>query len=152
MNSRYFKLCRACSNSFNSQIFLVLNSKRLFMKFRKKSFSLVFTSSTKRQIRHFHVVVVQRRQRSVLKSVMHGQCCWFANLNQLLFCRFRCRRRRRCFSSLFDLCHARGFVCQLNSKGELRLITFLPHDCLGASKLLSPGSQAATGKNCHKLT
>ena len=34
---------------------------------------LVFMSSTKREIRHFHVVVLQRRQRNVQKSVMHGQ-------------------------------------------------------------------------------
>ena len=46
---------------------------------------LVFTSSSKREIRHFHVVVVQRRQRNVQKGVMHVQSCCFANLNQLLF-------------------------------------------------------------------
>ena len=60
----------------------------------------VFPSSTKREIRHYHVVVVQRRQRNVQKSVKHVQSCCFANLNQLLFCRSRCRRRRRCLSSL----------------------------------------------------
>ena len=31
------------------------------------------------------------------------QSCYFANLNQLLFCRSRCRRRRRCLSSLLSL-------------------------------------------------
>ena len=35
----------------------------------------MFTSSTKREIRHFHVVVVQRRQRNVQKSMMHVQSC-----------------------------------------------------------------------------
>ena len=30
--------------------------------------SLVFTASMKREIRHFHVVVVQRRQSNVQKS------------------------------------------------------------------------------------
>ena len=54
---------------------------------------LVFMSSTKREIRHFHVVVVQRRLRNVQKSVMHVQSCCFANLNLLLFCRPRCLRR-----------------------------------------------------------
>ena len=29
------------------------------------------------------------------KSVMHVQSCCFDNLNKLLFCRSRCRRRRR---------------------------------------------------------
>ena len=39
----------------------------------------------KREIRHFHVVVVQRQQRNVEKSVMHLQSGCFANPNQLLF-------------------------------------------------------------------
>ena len=46
----------------------------------------------------FHVVVVQRRQRNVQKSVMHVQSCCFANLNLLLFCRSLCRRRHRLYS------------------------------------------------------
>ena len=45
----------------------------------------MFTSLTKREIRHFHVVVVQRRQRNVLKRVMQEQSCCFSNLNLLLF-------------------------------------------------------------------
>ena len=45
---------------------------------------------------HLHVnrplvVLVQRRQRNIHKSVMHVQSCCFANLNLLLFCRSRCR-------------------------------------------------------------
>ena len=50
------------------QIFVQLNSKRL-QSSRKEEASrcFVFTSSTKREIRHFHVVVVQRRQRNVFK-------------------------------------------------------------------------------------
>ena len=39
----------------------------------------------KREIRHFHVVVVQRQQRNVEKRVMHVQSGCFANPNQLLF-------------------------------------------------------------------
>ena len=42
----------------------------------------MFPSSTKREIRHFHVVVVQRQQRNVPKSVMHVQSYCFANLNR----------------------------------------------------------------------
>ena len=45
----------------------------------------MLTSLTKREIRHLHVVVVQRRQRNVLKRVMQGQSCCFSNLNLLLF-------------------------------------------------------------------
>ena len=60
----------------------------------------MFTLSTKREIRHFRVVVVQWRQRNVQKSVMHVQNCCFASLNLLLFCRSRWRRRRGCSSCL----------------------------------------------------
>ena len=48
----------------------------LFLKLRIRTFSsrcfrcLVFASSTKREIRHFHVVVVQRRQRVVCRIVV----------------------------------------------------------------------------------
>ena len=60
--------------------------------------------STTREIRHFHVVVVQWRQGYVQKSVLHVQSCCFANLNLLLCCRSRwCRRRRgRCLSLPID--------------------------------------------------
>ena len=61
----------------------------------------MFPSSTKREIRHFHVVVVQRRQRNVQKSVTHVQSCYFANLNLLVYSgRSRRRSRRLCVSSL----------------------------------------------------
>ena len=45
----------------------------------------MFKSLTKREIRHFYVVVVQRRQRNVLKRVMQEQSCCLSNLNLLLF-------------------------------------------------------------------
>ena len=48
----------------------------------------MFKFSTKREIRHFHVVLVQARQRNVQKSVMHVQSCCFGYLNQLLFLPF----------------------------------------------------------------
>ena len=57
----------------------------------------VSTFSTNREIRNFHVVVEQWRQRNVLKrSVMHVQGCCLANLNLLFFCRSRWCRGRRC--------------------------------------------------------
>ena len=37
----------------------------------------LFTSSIKPEIRHFHVTVVQQRQRNVQKSVMHEQTFCF---------------------------------------------------------------------------
>ena len=84
-------------------IFLELNSKGLHQSSgkEKESCCLLFPSSTKREIRQFHVVVVQRRQRNVQKSVMHVQSCCFACLNLLLLCRSRCRRGNcRCVNSL----------------------------------------------------
>ena len=105
MNSCCLKLNRAYSISFslsNVGNFWELSSEGLYQSSRKEKESCcpVFPSSTKREIRHFHVVVVQRRLRNVQKSVMHVQSCCFPCLNLLLFCRSRCRHRRRCLSSL----------------------------------------------------
>ena len=55
---------------------------------KKKVVVFCSPSSTKREIRQFHVVVVQRQQRNVQKSVMHVQSCCFACLNLLLFLPF----------------------------------------------------------------
>ena len=68
---------------------------------QEKQSRLVLTSSTKREIRHFHVKVVQWQQTHVQKSVMHVQS-YIANLSLLLFWRFRWRRRCRCLSSLLS--------------------------------------------------
>ena len=38
----------------------------------------LFTFSIKHEIRYFHVVVAQKRQRNEQKSVMHVQSCCFA--------------------------------------------------------------------------
>ena len=43
---------------------------------------LMITPSTKREIRKFHVIVVQRRQRNAQKNVMHVRA-------KLLFCQFK---------------------------------------------------------------
>ena len=71
-------------------IFLELNSKGLYQSSgkEKESCCLVFPSSTKREIRDFHVVVVdvQRRLiRNLQKMAMPEQRCGFANLSLLLF-------------------------------------------------------------------
>ena len=57
--------------------FLELNSKGLYQKKEKESRCLVFTSS-QRDIRHLHVIVMQKRQRHVPKNVVHVKCCCFA--------------------------------------------------------------------------
>ena len=48
----------------------------------------VSKSSTKREIRKFHVAVVQRRQRNVQKSVTRLQSCCFTDLKLLFFLPF----------------------------------------------------------------
>ena len=81
------------------RMFLKFNSKGLYQSSgkEKENCCFVFPSSTKREVRRFHVVVVQRRLRSVQKRVMHVQSCYFANLYLLVYC---CSRCRRCLSSL----------------------------------------------------
>ena len=56
----------------------------------------MFTSSTKRENRQFHVVVVQRRQRNVHDARAELLLC---QSNPIVFCRSCCRRRRRWLSS-----------------------------------------------------
>ena len=112
MNSRCLKLYRAYSILFNSPnvgkcFWRRQNSKGLYESSRKEKESccLVFKSSTKCEIRHFHVVVMQRRLRNVQKSVMRVQSCCFADLNLLLFCRSRCHHRHHCLSCLLIPSH-----------------------------------------------
>ena len=89
-------------NSSNVGNFLGVELWRTVSKFRKEKEScyLVILSSTKREIKHFHAVVVQWRLKNVQKSVMHVQSCCFVNLNLLLCCRSRCLRRRCCLTFL----------------------------------------------------
>ena len=65
----------------------------------------MFTSTIKGQIREFHVVVEQWRQRKIYRKV---------NLNLLLFCRSRWRRRCGCVASVIvEIKHRQGvlFMC-----------------------------------------
>ena len=99
--SRLFSLIRQ-----NLAIFSELNSKRLYRSSEKEEESSLpcrFTSSTKREIRHFQVIVVQWRG-NVQKSVMYAQSFCFFNPNLLLFCRSRWRHSRRCLSSFMTSC------------------------------------------------
>ena len=63
----------------------ILKTVSKFRKRKGKLLSHVFTSSINREIRHFHVVVVQRREGNVQKSMMRGPSCCFTNQNLLLF-------------------------------------------------------------------
>ena len=79
VNSACFQLYRAYSISFNSSNVDNFLDLRLYRSLGKEKESrLVLTSSTKREIRQFHIVVVQR---NVQKSVMHVQSCCSANPN-----------------------------------------------------------------------
>ena len=65
------------------QFFLELNSKRLFRSSRKQKESrrLVFTFSTKREMRYFDVVVDRAEKlKKCAKSLIHVQSSCFANL------------------------------------------------------------------------
>ena len=81
--------------------FLELNSKGLYRRSRKEKESrcLVFTSC-QREIRHLHVIVMQKRQRNLQKKRDARANLLFCLSNLLLFCRCRCRLHRRCLSSL----------------------------------------------------
>ena len=63
-------------------IFQELNSKGLYLSSKKQNENrcVEFTPSIKRQLRKFHVVVVQRRQRNMHKSVIFS---YFASLVHL---------------------------------------------------------------------
>ena len=101
-------LCQMLAN------FSGIESERTVSKFRKrKSFCAVFTYFIKRsrEIRKFHVAVVQRRLRNVQKSVIVVEICCFAYLNLLLFCFCCCHRRRSYFRA--PLLSSRNFATML---------------------------------------
>ena len=62
----------------------------LSLEKEKETFCVVFTCSATRarEIRKFHVAVVQRWPKNVQKSVMHVQSCCFTNINLSLFLPF----------------------------------------------------------------
>ena len=72
------RLFRFAENVLYKWIFQELNSWRLnpSIKVGRKHGRFVFTTSIKRPVREFHVVVVQWRQRNVLKSLLHVQSCF----------------------------------------------------------------------------
>ena len=123
VNSRYFKLYRAYSISFNSsndsEFFWSWILKDCFKVQGKKNKVVVFVhASTKCEIKHFHVVVMQRQQRNVQISMMRMQSCCFAILNLLLFCRSCCRCRCHCLSSLLLPITFTDHLCQAKPKQQ----------------------------------
>ena len=98
--SRCLKLYRAYSISFNSCKYRRQFFRKLIPKSRKRKESrvLAFKSSTKRENRHFHMVVVQKctKRRDARAKLLFCQSKPIAFLPG----RFRWRRRSRCLSSL----------------------------------------------------
>ena len=86
--SNFVVLVPSCSICKILVDFSGVQFQRTVSKFRKrkrKSLSCVHFA-IKSEIRQFHVVVVQQRQRNVQKRVMRVQSCCFANLSLLFFC------------------------------------------------------------------
>ena len=97
-----------------------LNSKELYRSSgkEKENRCLAFTSSTKRENRKYHVVVVQRWQRNVLKK-RDARAKWLFYL--LLFSSFcLSRRRRRCLSSLTVFCRMQIAMFQFAVRRKTR--------------------------------
>ena len=92
VNSGCFKLNNAYSVSFNSSNVGSFFWSWIFIEGQEKKKKVFVWCSLSPQN-------VQWRQRNVQKSVIHVQSCCFADLNLLLFCRSRWRRRLRCLSS-----------------------------------------------------
>ena len=69
------------------RIFLELNSKGLHLSSQKEKIVVFCPRSpcTKREIKKFHVAVVQRRQRKVQTRMLHVQSCCFAHQNRIFF-------------------------------------------------------------------
>ena len=111
VNSRCFKLHRSFYNSLDLSnaydFFPGVEFQRTVSKLTKTKRKsvvrcLVFTSSIKREIRKFHVVVVQRKQPNVQKSVMNVQSCCFALSS---YCFFLLSRRRFILNFLLFTIH-----------------------------------------------
>ena len=93
----FISLIPTRSSSNVGKFFWELNFKRLYQSSGKEREGrcLVFTCLTQREIRHFHVVVVQQRQRNLQKKVMHVQsCCLNSYFFELLSDLFRLVHRQ----------------------------------------------------------
>ena len=96
MNSRFFKLCCVYFKCRRISLKLISWEPHSSLERERKILLRLFTSSIKREIWHFQVVVVQVPQRNVqnLKREARAKLL-FCLINLLLFWRSRSRRRRR---------------------------------------------------------
>ena len=89
-------LCQMWANPPEAEFQVPYPSSEREIKFRR----CLFTSSIKREIRHVHVVVVQKRERNVQKKCDARAKLLFCLLNLLFFLPSRCRPRRWILKSL----------------------------------------------------
>ena len=81
VNSHFFSLYQMRANPSGAEFL-----STIYPSSRERKFShCLFKSFTKREIRHFHVVVLQWRQKNVQPSVMHVQSCCFALSSHFFF-------------------------------------------------------------------
>ena len=131
MSSRYFKLYRAYSNLFNSS-----NAGKFFWSWilkdytkvqEKKKKSRCLRSSPRQNVRlgTFTLQKWSDGKEMYVKAWCTCKVVVFSNLNLLLFCCSRCRRRRRCLSSL--MCRDRDNWCEKRADRTrpVRLACFL---------------------------
>ena len=127
MNLRCFKLYRAYYISFTSS-----NVGKCFwswilkdcIKVQEKKKKVVVLCSRPRQNVNLGIFTLYMRNggKEMYKtSVMHVESCCFANVNLSLFCRSRCRHRRRCWSSLI-LRLKQSFYRYVTSSGSMSKI------------------------------
>ena len=137
VNSRCLRLYRAYSISFN-----LSNVDKFFWSWiledcievqeKKKESRLVFTSSTKREIRHFHVVIVQWRREMYKKAWC--TCKIVVLLIQTFFrCRYRCLRRSRCLSS--PICRPTRSFTRLENKQGIEHTSLVHQESISPSTL-----------------
>ena len=69
------------ANYSEAELLTFISKFRKRKKIRRRSFK----SSKKRETRHFHVVVLQRQQRNLQKSMLHVQSCCFTSSTYCFF-------------------------------------------------------------------
>ena len=120
-----------------SNVFLNSRGPYVSLEKEKQNFCVVLSYYLKRarEIRKFHVAVVQQRLRNVQKCVMHVQRCFFCQSKPVVFfavCRCRCKNSLLFSSRENDslLFSSRNFAtivtwCHNNNNNWYNLITYI---------------------------
>ena len=131
MDSHCFKLHWSYFTSLICQMlakFSGLNQKWPYVSLEKEkqNFCVVLTYSIRwaREIRQFHVAVVQQRQRNILKSVMHVERCFFANLNLLCFFLFAVLLQKLVIVAIQKFCYHGNMMSHFSFLLQVALIEY----------------------------